>query len=321
MASPTPNKGYTYPAHGGAVGAWDSPLNTNFDQIDLNVGGVYLLTYTSTGTTVTYNSTFATFSSTISTLTLPAANAQNLTYILSNSTQAINLVFPGNVGGLYNIWNNGTNGFDVTALTTVAGSSGVAVPAGYKMLVCSDGTNMKEGDDSYTSVINTSGHKLTYADGNNNFSGNNTWSGTAGFTGAVTISSALSAVTLVGSVLATSTTQTTGTSSNTVVTPLVQFWHDSAAKAHGKFNSAGTLLNSYRTSSVSNTATGKYTVTLSAAMNSTNYTVIGFGGDTGTQTTVWCNSQSSNTFTLWCKSNSGTFFAPDLGVFFVVYES
>jgi len=272
MASPTPNKGYTYPAHGGAVGAWDTPLNTNFDQIDLNVGGVYGIALSTTAG-VTYGTTNAVFSSTVATLTLPAANAQNLTYVFSGTiTQNTNLVFPGAVGGLYNIWNNSTSAFTLTALTSVAGSSGVVIPSGTKMLVCSDKTNMKQGDDSYTSVIGTSGTKLTYASGNNAFSGNNTHSGTETFTGAVTISSALSAVTLIGSVIATSATQSTGTSSNTVVSPLYQMYHLSAAKKLAKFDGATAALSvSQGVSSVSNSSTGFYTVSWSTNFSTANY--------------------------------------------------
>jgi len=41
MASPTPNLGMTYPAHGGAVNSWDTPLNTDFDTLDAVTGGTY----------------------------------------------------------------------------------------------------------------------------------------------------------------------------------------------------------------------------------------------------------------------------------------
>lgn len=313
MASPTPNKGYTYPAHGGAVNAWDSPLNTNFDQIDLNVGGIYKLSLTSTSTSVVYNSTNATFSSTVSTLTLPSANAQNMTYIFSGTKAlAVSLVFPGNVGGIYDIWNNSTDTFSLTALTTVAGSSGVTIPSGYKMFVAADGTNIKQADDAYLSIIGTSGTKLTYADGANTYSGNSSFtgiinhSGAETFTGSVTLSSNFSAVRITGSVLATSASQVTGTSSNTVVTPLVQGFHESAVAAWVKITGAtGAIVDSMNVTSVSRSSAGFYTITLTSPMSNSNYTISVHTLDTNTLTHT-TTTQSTNSFTVRVATTGGT---------------
>lgn len=142
MASPTPNKGMTYPAHGGAVDAWDTPLNTNFDQLDLNLGGYYPITVTSTASTATYNSSGATLSSTVATATLPTANAQNMYYSVSGTlTQNLTLAFPA-VGSFYNINNNSSGAFTVTA--SVSGSSGttVAIAQGGTNSILTDGTNV-----------------------------------------------------------------------------------------------------------------------------------------------------------------------------------
>lgn len=123
MASPTPNKGYTYPAHGGAVNAWDTPLNTDFDTIDLNVGGYYPVTIGSSIVGVTYNSSGVTASSTATTITPPSSLAANLHYYVSGTiTQNVKLVLP-NSGGFY-VVNNGTTGsFNIT----VGGATGTAV--------------------------------------------------------------------------------------------------------------------------------------------------------------------------------------------------
>src|SRR5690348_8183757 len=86
MASPTPNKGMTYPAHGGAVNAWDSPLNVNFDQLDSNLGGTYNVVLGSSIAGATFNSTYATVSSTISTVTFPTSIAQNLYYYVTGAS-------------------------------------------------------------------------------------------------------------------------------------------------------------------------------------------------------------------------------------------
>lgn len=99
MTSPTTNKGYTYPAHGGAVNAWDSPLNTNFDQIDQNVGGTYNIIVGSTIVGANYNSSYATFSSTVIQAIPASSIAQNLFYEVSGSGNML-IAFPA-VGGLY----------------------------------------------------------------------------------------------------------------------------------------------------------------------------------------------------------------------------
>jgi hypothetical protein len=115
MASPTTNKGYTYPAHGGAVNAWDTPLNDNFDQIDKNFGGVYWIECGSSIAGVTFNSTYATVSSTVSTVTFASSIAQNVYFPVFNAlTQALTLVYPA-VGSFYIISDQTSGGFAVKA--------------------------------------------------------------------------------------------------------------------------------------------------------------------------------------------------------------
>lgn len=145
MASPTPNKGYTYPAHGGSVNAWDTPLNTNFDYIDLNVGGQYAITVTSTATTATYASSVATLSSTVATATIPSSLAQNLYYAVTGVlTRNLTIAFPA-VGGFYNVNNQTTGAFTVSANTVAVGSSGSTIPQTEKVMLVSDGTNVYQG--------------------------------------------------------------------------------------------------------------------------------------------------------------------------------
>jgi len=142
VASPTPNKGYTYPAHGGAVNTWDTPLNTDFDFIDLNVGGSYNITITSTATTATYASSVATLSSTVATATLPSSLAQNMYYYVSGAlTRNLTVAFPA-VGGFYNINNQTTGAFSVTANTVAVGSSGTVISQGEKLGVVADTVNV-----------------------------------------------------------------------------------------------------------------------------------------------------------------------------------
>lgn len=140
MTSPTPNKGYTYPAHGGAVNAWDTPLNTDFDYIDLNVGGIYNINCGSSIVGVVQNSTYATVSSTVSTITLNTSLAQNMYYYVNGTlSSSFGIVFPTSIGSFYVLTNATAGGFEVYAKTANAGSSFVDI-GGTKMIV-TDGTS------------------------------------------------------------------------------------------------------------------------------------------------------------------------------------
>lgn len=136
MASPTANKGYTYPAHGGAVNAWDTPLNENFETIDLNLGGHWRATVSSTIVGVTYYSSGASISSTAATITLSASLAANLNYEFSGTlTQDLQVVMPSE-GAIYT-FNNGLSGaFDLYVGT--ASSAGVTIPTGGTNVVACD---------------------------------------------------------------------------------------------------------------------------------------------------------------------------------------
>lgn len=142
MASPTPNKGYTYPAHGGAVNAWDTPLNTDFDYIDLNVGGCYNITLNSSIAGATFNSTNATISSSMTSATLPSSLAQNFFYNISGAiTSSLSLVFPA-AGGLYAIRNNSSGSVGITAITASSIAVGYVVPRGGVSFALTDGITM-----------------------------------------------------------------------------------------------------------------------------------------------------------------------------------
>jgi len=148
MASPTPNKGMTYPPHGGAVNAWDSPLNQNFDQLDQNLGGFYAITLGTSIAAVTYGSTGTTAPSSVAALTLPSSIAQNVNYSLTGTlTQNLTLSFPA-VGSFYELANNSSGSFTFTVNTVAVGSSGAVVAQGNRMFAFSDGTNMTQADTS-----------------------------------------------------------------------------------------------------------------------------------------------------------------------------
>ena len=73
---------------------------------------------------------------------------------------------------------------------------------------------------------------------------------------------------------ATQAEQETGTAADRIVTPAVQQFHPSAAKAWVKFDVAGTINASQNVSSVTDTGTGDWTVNLTTAFSSVDYAVV-----------------------------------------------
>ena len=151
MSSPTPNKGYTYPAHGGAVGAWDTPLNTNFDYIDLNVGGSYPITISSTATTVTYNSSGVIMSSTAASITIPTSLAENLFYNITGTITRALTVNMSSAGGIYVFGNNSSGAFDTSVQPN--GGSGVTLKQGGQAVVVCTSTGANFADNAANNFI------------------------------------------------------------------------------------------------------------------------------------------------------------------------
>lgn len=127
MASPTPNIGMTYPVRGGSVGTWDTPLDTNFDTLDLVLGGTVAVAAAGTGAT----------------LTQTQANNRRIS-ITGVLTQNYLMSFPA-IGGLWVVINNTTGSFTVTLNVTGSGVTVLAVNQGETALVSSDGTDLFVG--------------------------------------------------------------------------------------------------------------------------------------------------------------------------------
>lgn len=141
MASPTPNKGYTYPTHGGNVNSWDTPLNADFDTIDLNVGGYYPITTTSTAITPIFNSSNATVPSTATVITVASSFAYNMFYSYNGTmTNNQQLQLPS-AGAFYVINNNSSGAFSLTIGTSAAGTTPTIAQSGTNVIAC-DGKNI-----------------------------------------------------------------------------------------------------------------------------------------------------------------------------------
>lgn len=137
MSSPTVNKGYTYAAHGGSVGSWDTQLNGNIEYQDLNLGGYYPITATSTTAAVTFNSSNATIPSTAQSITFPTSNAQNLFYNLTGAiTSSLAINMPA-VGSIYVFGNSVSSG--VVAVQPTGGSA-ITLPTSGQTVVVTTST-------------------------------------------------------------------------------------------------------------------------------------------------------------------------------------
>lgn len=89
--------------------------------------------------------------------------------------------------------------------------------------------------------------------------------------------------------------QETGTSNTTVVTPGVQRFHKSAAKAWVKFGVSGNILDSYNVSSVADLGLGRANVNWNTTFNTTNYTATLAVFDSAASAICTISSQSTGT--------------------------
>ena len=117
MSNPTANKGLSWPVHGGAVDAWDTPLNTDFTVIDGAFGGVTTLTATGVATPAT----------------LTTAQYQNLILTVTGTiSHDINYIIPAGVGGQWVVRNDTSDstGTGPWAVTFSYGGGGTSVVIG-----------------------------------------------------------------------------------------------------------------------------------------------------------------------------------------------
>lgn len=125
--TPTTNKTLMKIPNGGDVGAWDVPVNGNWDKVDAALGGTYAVALTNANVTLTAPTSSAT------------GQSSNLIYELAGALTAnVTVTWPA-VGGLYVVSNGTTGPYTVTA---TAGGAGVVLPQGATSLIVCDGTNM-----------------------------------------------------------------------------------------------------------------------------------------------------------------------------------
>lgn len=119
--------------------------------------------------------------------------------------------------------------------------------------------------------------------------------------GNVTVSSGLSA--------ASQAEQEAASSTSVAVTPGLQQYHPSAAKAWVKFNSAGSVLASYNITSVTDVTTGRWTVNIATDFSSASYVGVAMCGQTAAPDSLSVsvyNTPTAGTFTVQARDSGGT---------------
>jgi len=151
MPSPTPNKGLVYPTHGGAVDAWDTPVNADWNAIDAALGGVTSLNVTAL--------------SGVQALTLNQYTPP-IIEITGVLTANVNYQLPSGVGGYWSIQNSTTGAFTVT-WSSAGGGTTVAVPQGFTSAVVCDGTNVSSWSNTPVNLGSPTNGQLLIGDAGN----------------------------------------------------------------------------------------------------------------------------------------------------------
>jgi hypothetical protein len=163
-----------------------------------------------------------------------------------------------------------------------------------------------------TAVAGTLGVTGDFAVNTNKFtvtasSGNTAVAGTLNVTGAATLAS------VTGAAIATQSDQETSTSTTTIVSPGRQQFHPSAAKAWVKWGVTTSIDASYNVSSITDNATGDWTVNIGTDFSSANYAAVSnieFGG-TAFSSHIQASGQAAGTLRIEAyNTNSGALADP-----------
>lgn len=134
----TTNKNYSTPAHGAAVGTWDTDLNTIFANVDLGLGGTLTL-QSSNGN-----------------VTLTSSQAYNLAYLVTGTLTAnMTITFTSSLGGngIYVVDNQSSGSFTVSVTQTSTGASPLTIPQGGRSLIYGNGTTFNFANSNQTAKL------------------------------------------------------------------------------------------------------------------------------------------------------------------------
>jgi len=127
MPSPTPNKALVYPANGGDVNTWDTPVNFDWNTIDTAFGGLSQLNVTAQSGVVTLTAT---------------EYVPPIIEITGTLTANVIYAIPSGVGGFWFVVNGATGAFSITFESLTGGGSTLVVKQGITTPMLCDGTNV-----------------------------------------------------------------------------------------------------------------------------------------------------------------------------------
>jgi len=135
--------GLIEPARGGYVDTWDEPLFANWQTLEACISGTTTLTLSNTNIVLTVP-TYPTSTNPPSVST----SCQNLRLYLTGALLTNLTVFiPATVGGFWILDDATTGNYTVTVKTTAVGSTGVTSIQGKRIIIYSDGTDVKTADN------------------------------------------------------------------------------------------------------------------------------------------------------------------------------
>lgn len=135
--------GLIEPSRGGYVDTWDLPLYANWQTLDASVSGTTTLTLSNSNVVLTV----PTYPSSANPPSV-STSCQNLRLYLTGALLTNLTVFiPATVGGFWILDDATTGNYTVTVKTTAVGSTGVTSVQGKRLIIYSDGTNVKTADN------------------------------------------------------------------------------------------------------------------------------------------------------------------------------
>lgn len=127
----TTNKLIEKPANGDYVNSWSTPVNADWDIIDKAFGGQ--IGYSLTNTNVTMTTT----------------DTQNLRIVLTGVLSSnVTIFLPAGIGGMFIVYNGTTGNYAVNFYVTGSSGTGVTCPRGLSTFIYTDGTNVRNANDS-----------------------------------------------------------------------------------------------------------------------------------------------------------------------------
>lgn len=155
--------GLIEPARGSYVDTWDLPLFANWQTLEASISGTTTITLSNANVVLTVP-TYPTNANPPSVST----SCQNLRLYLTGALLANLTVFiPATVGGFWILDDATTGSRTVTVKTTAVGSTGVTSVQGKRLIIYSDGTDIKTADNGIAEPVQV-GSIVPYA-GNNGF--------------------------------------------------------------------------------------------------------------------------------------------------------